>query len=233
MRIIAYCDTCSSQHTIEFNPIEGSGPAFSNWELKHPGHEIRYESPRRSQKDVQAADGYLHYLHNADVKPSYAASTELDMDLASLPASSSLLAGRQSVVINNTGATRYVNYKVAGHFKTVTGTVQAGVIQVGVVSSRDDTPNWPDVFTSAKGDRTITKEGIKNAVVVVGAQITVDNTVQTWPFGEFAIAQLFGDTMPTNCVIFVTHNAQSGANVLSATEGDHSIKITPTYLTIT
>lgn len=174
----------------------------------------------------------MHYLHNADAKIAYAASSAPTMTLAANPASSSLLVGQESASISN-ATNKYLNYLIAGKFRQASGTLNAGLIQVGVVGARDDTPNWPDAFAGTNSQKTITTEGNKQSILMIGAQITTISTTQSiYYFGPFAVAGLFGDVCPRTFSLFVTHTAHTGANTWHGTEGEHAIQITPTYLTV-
>lgn len=234
MRINAVCHLCAHQHTIDFDPTRGPGAAFSDWIVKHGGHDIDFIYPRRSGKDIQNRSdrAWQHYLHNADVKVAYGASAAPTMTLASLAASSTLLGGRESTAVDNGASNKYLDYLVAGHFRAGAANNQAGSILVTVVGARSDTPAWPDVFDGTDSAETVSKQGIFDQVCKILAAITADNTASaTWSFGPDSLASLFGGFVPDQFVYFVTHNIQTTTNVWSATEGDHTIIHTPVYAT--
>lgn len=234
MKFQAICHTCRRQHCIDFDPVSGPGAAFSDWLTKHPGptHETDFEWAERSGKMIEPESGWQHYLHNADVKVAYAASSAPTITLASLAASSTWLAGRESTSVSN-ASNKYLDYLVAGHFRAAATNTQVGIIRVGVVGARNDTPNWPDVFDGTDSAETVTGAGMYNAVVRIAAEMAATSTASaTWPFGPVAIASLFGGVMPTAFVFFISHNIHTSTNAWNATEGDHTIQMTPAYATV-
>lgn len=234
MKILALCHTCRHRHAIDFDPVAGPGAAFSDWITKHPGpvHDVDFEWPERSSKKIQPEDGWLHYTHNADVKVAYGSSAAPTITLASLAASSSLLAGRESTAVSN-ASNKYLDYLCAGNYRAAASNNQAGSIYTCIVGPRDDTPTWPDVFDGTDSTETVTDAGTFNAICRIMSSIAADNTAsQTWYWGPVALASLFGGIVPVQFVFFVTHNIQTSTNAWSATEGDHSVKYTPIYATV-
>lgn len=237
MKILALCHTCRHQHKIEFDPRAGPGSAFSDWTTKHAeGHRTEFRWPERTRKQAKRhlrKPDYLHYLHNADVKTSYAASASPTLTLASLAASSSLLAGRESTAIDNGASNKYLDYHLAGHYRTGASNLQAGRIRTAVVGAKDDTPSWPDVFDGTDSVETVTTADMYNSVCRLVSEIVTDATQRTWPFGPVALAGLWGGAIPDQFIVFVSHDAQTSTNVWSATEGDHSVRLTGLFLTVT
>lgn len=231
MQLYAICDTCRHQHLIDFDPQVGPGSAFSDWLTKHPQHRIDFRFPRRSYKDDPVAHPWMSYLHNADIKTAYAASAAVTITLASLAASSTLLAGRESTAVDNGASNKYLDYLAAGFYKTGAANLQAGVIQTAIVGNIDDTPTWPDVFDGTDSVETVTIQAMYDQVCRIISSIATDATQRTWPWGPAAIASLFGGVVPDQFVFFVSHSAHTAANVWSATEADHGIKVTGVYAT--
>lgn len=234
MKVLALCNTCRHRHSIDFDPRMGPGAAFSDWMVKHPGpiHDVDFLWPQRTGKAMQSDDYWLHYLHNADVRPAYGASVAVTITLQSLAASSTLLAGRESTLVSNVGATKYGDYHLAGHYRTAATNLQAGRIRTAVVGARDDTPNWPDVFDGTDSVETVTVQAIYDSICKVASDIVTDATQRTWPFGPVSVAALFGQSLPTRFVTFVSHSAHTATNAWSATEADHSQVLTPIYATV-
>lgn len=52
MKVIERCETCRTEHELDFDPRIGPIFGFSEWIQKHAGHEIRFEWPQRSAKQV-------------------------------------------------------------------------------------------------------------------------------------------------------------------------------------
>lgn len=233
MKLIAVCDTCRHQHTIDFDPVAGPGSAFSDWLTKHPMHEIDFFYPQRSGKDHAVPHRYMNYLHNADIKIAYTASAAITITLASLAASATLLAGRESTAVDNGASNKLLDDLLAGFFKTAASNQQVGSINVAVVGNIDDTPTWPDVFDGTDSTETVSQQSIYDQCCKLAAQITtVASASITYWFGPTAIAPLFGGPMPDQYVVFVSQSAETSTNAWSATEGDHGVKRTGVYCTV-
>lgn len=233
MKIVCLCHTCARQHTMDFDPIVGPGAGFGDWLNKHgPGHMTDFVFPQRSRKDLAVDHSWMDYLHNADVKTAYGSSAAVTITLASLAASSTLLAGRESTLVDNT-TNKYLDYMLAGHFKTAASNAQVGAINVAVVEPEDDTPTWPDVFDGTDSTETVSLQNVYDQVCRVAASITTTaSNALVWPFAPTSVANLFGGNCPFKFVVFVSHNAETSTNGWSSTEGDHAVKVTPVYLTV-
>lgn len=232
MQLYAICDDCRHQHLIDFDPVVGPGSAFSDWLTKHPKHRVDFKFPRRSYKGPEVDHPWMNYLHNANVKTAYAASAAYTITLASLAASSTLLAGREGTALSN-ASNLYLDILISGYFKTAASNAAAGSINVAVVGSLDDTPNWPDVFDGTDSTETVSLQGVYDQVCKIAAQIaTTATNALVWPFGPVAIAGLFGGVLPVQHVPFISHNAETSTNAWDATEGSHSLKNTPVYATV-
>jgi hypothetical protein len=164
-----------------------------------------------------------------DYRLAYGASSDLTITLASLATSADLLVGRESTLVDNS-TNAYLDYLLAGYVTTGTSPSAGTRIQVCVVGMLNDT-EWPDVFDGTDSGETITAVGIKNAVVRVAADITVDNNNnRAYPFGPVSVASLFGGAMPKKFSVFVT---QSTTVNLNSTAGNHKISVTPIYAELT
>lgn len=216
---------------MDFNPVIGPGAGFSDWLVKHPGHDTDFIYPERSGKDHPVDHPWMTYAHNADIKTAYAASAAVGITLASLAASSTLLAGRESSTVDNS-SNKYLDFFLAGNYKTAASNLQAGIIQTAVVAPRDDSPTWPDVFDGTDSTETVTVQGMYDQVCKIVSAIFTDTSSRTWPFGPVAIAGLFGGWCPYKFVIFISHSAHTSTNAWSSTEGDHSVKVTGIYATV-
>jgi hypothetical protein len=248
--------------TPDFERSVGPGAELSDWTTKHPeGHFTEFRWLERTLKladrrtsplsrvERQAfarqrtkpprirpyGANWLDYIENANVKTAYAASVEVTMTLASLAASSTLLAGQESTFIDNR-TNLYLNYNMAGHFKTAASNAQVGAINVAIVAAEGDgagTPVWQDVFDGTDSTETVSLQSVYDQICKVGASIiTTASNALVWPFGSFSVAGLYGGDCPLAFGVFVSHNAETSTNAWSATEGDHSIQATGTYLTV-
>lgn len=232
MKQIALCHTCQHQHAIDFDPLVGAGNAYSDWLVKHAGHAIEFRSPRRKQKDAtRRLKHWSDYLHNADVKTSYAASAAVTISLNSLAASSTLLAGRESDAIDNGASNKYLDYLVSGSFTADNTNNQAGFIRVAAVGCLNDTPTWPDPFDGTDSAETVPDTGTYDAVCRMLAEIAGDNTAsQVWSFGPTALSPCFGGWIPDQFVFFVSHSIQTSTNAWESS--GHSMSTMGVYATV-
>ncbi len=152
-----------------------------------------------------------------DLKQQYAASTNLTVTaLQSLAASSSLVAGWQSDVIDNS-TDKYTNRELKGLITAGATGAQVGVIEIWVIRMIDDS-TWPDVFTSAgQATKTVTSRNVLYSCGVLVKAIATDASgSRAYPFNVPDIASYFGGMHPEKCLVFITHTAQSSTNTLAA-----------------
>jgi hypothetical protein len=144
------------------------------------------------------------------LKPLYAASNALvTTNLQSLATSSSLLAGWQSGVQDNT-TTLYVDVMVSAQFKTGTTVTANSTIEVWAYGILDDTPTYPDTITGSEGTVTLNSLNTKNAGLVQIAQITVDSTAsRAYAMSPRGLAQYFNGHLPKKYGFYVVHNTGS------------------------
>lgn len=165
----------------------------------------------------------------ADIKPAYAASSNLTITLASLATSSTFLAGQESTAVNNT-SNLYRDYRLSGKVTVGTTPTINTEIRIYVVGIMDDS-TWPDVFDGTDSAETITSAGVGSGFLKLAAVCQVDATTsnRTYFFDAGSVAQLFNYTLPKQFVVFVAHN--TGVN-LNSTAGNHQVTVTPEYQTV-
>jgi hypothetical protein len=237
MKMIALCHTCALSHTIEFDPMHekpGAEVAFSQWLTKHPRpHETEFRWPQRTRRLDAPPEGWLSYAHNADVKIAYAATVTVTITMASLAASSTWIAGRESTAIDN-GATnvKYPEYHLG--LKTMTGATgaQVGEFRVYFIGALNDTPAWPDNMTGSDAARTVSAAGLLQGFGSPLVIPTVASANAPYYRSAIGVAQFFGGYIPDQFSLYFTHNAQSGTNTLHATSGNHAMYLTPVYGTV-
>lgn len=162
----------------------------------------------------------------ADIKVAYGTSTTLTVTgVASLASSSTLLAGYETSVVDNS-TNKYIDYLIDG--KIVAGTTPTvGLIEVNVVGVQGD-DTWPDVFEGTASAETITSGGIKSGICKLAAGIVNETTSnRVYPFGPISVKSLFGDAMPRKWVGFVSHSTVADLNAAG-----HVINVTPVYYTV-
>jgi hypothetical protein len=157
----------------------------------------------------------------ATVNIAYAASSVITITLASIATSATFAAGAESTVIDNT-SNKYVDAIVGGKITVGTTPTINTQILVYVFTPIDSTPTYPDVMDGTDSVETLTSVGVGAAFLKLGAVLIVDAVTSNiaYPF-SFAVAPLFGGSMPSRWSLFVTHN--TGVN-LNATGGNHVIK---------
>lgn len=137
-----------------------------------------------------------------------AGGTTITMDLTSLAASATFIAGRESTVIDNT-SNKYIDAIVQGLFvvgTTPTLPCQFNVYVYGVSTSTATTAI--DTLVGADGARSLTNTTVLNSALVLAAKppILVNTSNITYPVASFSVAQLFGGIMPKYWGIFCAHN---------------------------
>ncbi len=152
--------------------------------------------------------------------PSYGSATTITITLTSLASDASLIAGRQSTVIDNTSDLA-IDSIVGGKITTGTSPTASKLIAVWAFGSWDGTlysggAGASDANFSPTGEITLMK-----LLTVIPTDATSDHTYE---FGPFSIAQAFGGTMPRLWGVFVVHNT---AQNLNATGSNHVLKYTP------
>ena len=141
---------------------------------------------------------------------TYSANTAITLDLSSLAASASFVAGMESGEIDNT-TNRYidclVNVKgIVGHASTqpVVGRLIA-VYVWGADTSLGTTAI--DTLDGTSSAETLDHVAVLNALRFAGSStVTVDTAAKTYWIQPFSVAQLFGGIMPKFWGLFVAHN---------------------------
>lgn len=165
----------------------------------------------------------------ADFKQKDVASSALTITLASLASDSSLLAGRQSTVIDNS-SNQYLDYLVSGKITAGTSPTAAKSIEVWAFATADDAPVYPDQFGASDAGVTPTSRDILANACALVASIPTDSTSnRTYWFRPTSIAALFGGVLPKKFGLFVVHN--TGVN-LNSTGSNHAIYSSPRYATV-
>lgn len=164
----------------------------------------------------------------ATVKTNYDLSSDISISLASLASDTNLLAGVESAEIDNTVNGRR-DFWISGKITTGTSPTASRQIEVWAVGSIDGTL-WPDVFDGTGSAETISLAGTKASVCrFVANMATTATSDKDYYFGPVLLSSAFGGDIPPKFVIFVTHNT---AVALNATAGNHYIRITPVFDTV-
>lgn len=150
-------------------------------------------------------------------------STAITITLASLATSSSLVAGRESTVVDNT-TNKYLDALVTGQITTGTTPTVNTTIAVYVytpLSVAGSTFVYPKAtataLTAVDAAATFEAGQLGNAVRLAGAATVNATSDRPYNF-EFSVAQLFGGIMPLKWGLWVVH---STGVALNATAGNH------------
>ena len=151
--------------------------------------------------------------------PSYGTTTALTITLASLATDASLVAGRQSTVIDN-GTDDAIDALVGGKITTGTTPTASKQIEVWLFGSYDDAE-----YSGGAGatDAAFTPDE-KTLLRLLTIIPTVNTSDKAYRFGPFSVAQAFGGVMPEKWGVYVVHN--TGVN-LNATGSNQEVVYTP------
>lgn len=158
----------------------------------------------------------------ATVNIAYGASVAVfgSTDLDSLASSSTLVAGFESNVIDNT-TNKYVDVLLAGRFKANnTAPTAGGQIQMWVGAILNDTPTYPDVFDGTGSAETVTSADIRNSILrLAGAVVNDATSNRVYEMAPVSVASLFGGVMPPKWFVFVTQSTGQNLNATASNGG--------------
>lgn len=156
---------------------------------------------------------------------SYASITDttaLSITLASLATSSTLVAGRQSAVVDNT-SNLFLDALLSGQIMTGTSPT-GGRIEVwawGLLKQASSAETYPVAGSSALGasDAAATFDAEQKRALRLVKSIVVNTTSdRAYPILPISVASLFGGVLPSFWGVWVTHS--TGVN-LNSTAGNH------------
>lgn len=166
-----------------------------------------------------------------DIKVKRGASSALTVtNLHSLGSSQTWEAGWTSALID---CAEHLDIMLSGTFTTHASNRQSGTINVWVYAALNDTPAWPDIFSSGteatEGAATVTDTEERDSAMRLVASIPVDNTASAvYTFPPTSLAEAFGGSLPTDVAIFVSHNCSTTTTAGLASSGS-ALYITPIY----
>lgn len=154
----------------------------------------------------------------------YGSTTTITAAVASLASDTNLLAGLESAIVDNT-STGFDDIILSG--KVTTGTSPTAARQIEVWAVAWDSNAWPDVFDGTSSAETITSADIKAAICKPIAIMPTSNTTdRVYHFSGVSAKQAFGGVLPSQFVLFITHNT---AVNLNSTAGNHEFRFQGTY----
>ena len=154
----------------------------------------------------------------------YGASTAITAAVESLASDTNLLAGLESAVVDNR-TDGFEDHIHSGKVTTGTSPTASRSIEIWAVAW--DSNAWPDVFDGTSSAETITSADIKNALCKCVAVLPTNNTSdRTYHYTGVSIKQAFGGVLPSQYVLFITHNT---GVALNATAGNHEFRYQGVY----
>lgn len=160
------------------------------------------------------------------VTTNYASSASLTITLASLASSTTLTAGQESNVVDNS-SNIYVDAIVEGKVTVGTTPTANTQIQIWVYGSFDVSPATTniDVIDGVDSAEDFVTVGRRNSAVKLGAILDCSATTSDVSYfcAPFSVAQLFGGVMPKFWGLWITHNT---GVALNATGSNHALKFT-------
>ncbi len=150
-----------------------------------------------------------------DIKSKYPSTSTVALtatSVNSLGSSSTLVAGGAALLVDNT-ANLDLDHLLSGFFKVNNGSSPTinTFIEVWVmkpISIAAGTPTWPDVFDGTDSAKTWTTLAMKSGYAKPAAALLVDSTTTglVYGFAGKSIKSLFGDSMPSTYLAWVTQN---------------------------
>lgn len=153
--------------------------------------------------------------------PSYGTSSALTCTLASLASDPNLVAGRESLAVDNTSDLA-MDALLGGFITTGTTPTNLKQIEIWVIGSWDGTTfSAGATGTDANFSPTANEKVNMKLATILQTDATSNHQYE---FGPFSVAQLFGGLMPKKWSVYVVHNT---AVALNSNGANHSIKYTP------
>jgi hypothetical protein len=167
-------------------------------------------------------------MPSGDVTQKLSSTAAITIGLASLAASSTLNAGRESNTI--TPAAPATDQAISGKIRAGTSPTAGTQIQLWIIPTLDQSGTYPDVFDGTDSAETCTSPNVLASLGRMLWEDTVDATSDRDYFVPWcSVRELFG-TLPPAYVVFVTQNT---GQALNATSGNHVLNVTTEYKFIT
>lgn len=162
-----------------------------------------------------------------DIKLKYpAASTSMTVtNLHSLASSQTYIGGWGSASVSNTSNV-YMDYYIAGTFKTASANRQAtGYINVYVIGALNDTPTFGTVATGTAGTEgaitfTDTYRQIAQCRLLWSAFVGESGSATIYDMPPTSIASAFGGICPTHWYLYVAQNVTTTTTAGLASSGN-------------
>lgn len=166
----------------------------------------------------------------ADNKVAYVASAAVTISLGSLASSSTLVAGRSSLLIDNT-SDLYLDRQYSTKIRTSSTSTTANTsIEIWAIPVLNDTgPVYFDTFDGTDKNVTVSSRAKLASYGILLSTIHVDTTAASQDYAGYAsLASRVGSLLPRKYQLFVVHNT---GNSFDATGGNHVITEMSGYVT--
>lgn len=151
---------------------------------------------------------------------NYGSKQTLTWGMTSPSSDTNLLAGRQSVAVDNAASTKYLDIIIGGLFKLHASTAAVGVIEVWGYGTWNEGSGGIAGFTAdctgVDGDLTLiaeTKALLRLLMVIPTAAVNGDDLY----WGPIGLNQIFGGVLPDQWGLWGVHDS-GGALATSTTE---------------
>ena len=140
-----------------------------------------------------------------------AGSVTITVAPENIASSSTFVAGVESGAISNI-SNLDLDHLVSGYWTCGTTPTINTQVQIWVVAPYSDdlagTALWPDVFDGTSSAETVTSVGVLQGLGRLAATLNVDATTSNRSYycAPFSVASLFGGFLPSQYVLFITHN---------------------------
>lgn len=155
----------------------------------------------------------------ATVQTNYpAGTTTITIAPHNVASSATFVAGVESDAISNV-TNLDLDHLISGRWRTGSGSITANTqVQIWVVPVLTDdlasSQTWPDVFDGTSSAETVTSAGILQGLGRLGSILNVDATTTGRDYfcADFSVAALFGGSLPTRYVVYISHNTGSASD---------------------
>jgi hypothetical protein len=140
-----------------------------------------------------------------------AGSVTITINPENVATSATFVGGVESDAISNI-TNLDLDHQIAGDWRAGTTPTANTQVQIWVVPAISDnlsgTVTWPDVFDGTHSAETVTSAGVLQGLGRLGAVLNVDSNTSARDYfcAPFSVAALFGGFLPSQYVIFITHN---------------------------
>ncbi len=169
----------------------------------------------------------------SNVVQAWGASAQVTITLSSLASDGNLLAGRQSDAVDLTSfnSGNILDVALTGFIKAnATPPTAGGFIEIWAIAPIEDTPTWPDAFSTSDANRTVLARSVLQGYAKkLWSQINDATADRLYYVGDCSIRGAFGGVLPKQVVIWVVQSTNQALNVTASTS---KLYLKPVYETV-